>query len=156
MNFGAIFDVANTNASLVANFDSAGEEVLRETRNVMLVRRILDPATGNERPNTTQVLAEFVSNFEVSFRVDRRSGTNQPPLIETETDGTVINANPEQVRSVLISLGIRSPIEDPSIPFAAVTGANTRFEVNPDEKGSARVRHIRIEIPVMSVARRNL
>ena len=79
MNFGAIFDVANTNASLVSNFDSAGEEVLRETRNVMLVRRILDPATGNEWPNTTQVLAEFVSNFEVSFRVDRRSGTNQPP-----------------------------------------------------------------------------
>ena len=77
-------------------------------------------------------------------------------MIETETVSTVINANPEQVRSVLISLGIRSPIEDPSIPFAAVTNANTRFEVDPDEKGSARVRHIRIEIPVMSVARRNL
>ena len=156
MNFGAIFDTANTNASLVTNFANAGEEVLRETRNVMLVRRILDPATGNERPNTTQVLAEFVSNFEVSFRVDRRSGTTLPPMIETETDGTVINANPEQVRSVLISLGIRSPLEDPSIPYSAVTSARTRFEVNPDEKGSARVRHIRIEIPVMSVARRNL
>ncbi len=60
----------NTNASLVDNFATAGEGVLRETRNVMLVRRILDPATGNERANTTQVLAEFVSNFEVSFRVD--------------------------------------------------------------------------------------
>ncbi len=156
MNFGSIFDVAGTNASLVTNFASAGEEVLREKRNIMLVRRILDPATGNERPETTQVLAEFVSNFEVSFRVDRKSGTNQPPQIETETGSTVINNNPERVRSVLISLGIRSPIEDPSIPFSAVTDENTRFEVDPDEKGSARVRHIRIEIPVMSVARRNL
>jgi len=120
------------------------------------VRRILNPADGTVRPNTTQVLAEFVSNFEVSFRVDRRSGTTQAPLIEVETDPTVINDNPEQVRSVLVNLGIRSPLEDPSIPYSGVNDENTRFEVNPNEKGSARVRHLRIEIPVMSVARRNL
>jgi hypothetical protein len=158
MDFGELFffDLEGTNPLITTDFENAGQEALREKRNVMLVRRILDPANGNVRPNTTQVLAEFVSNFEVSFRVDRRSGTTQPPLIEAETDPTVINDNPERVRSVLIDLGIRSPLEDPSIPYSGVNDANTRFEVDPDEKGSARVRHLRIEIPVMSVARRNL
>ncbi len=158
MDFGELFffDLEGTNPLITSDFENAGPEALREQRNIVLVRRILDPADGSVRPNTTQVLAEFVSNFEVSFRVDRRSGTNQPPLIETETDGSVINANPEQVRSVLISLGIRSPLEDPSIPYSGVNDENTRFEVNENEQGSARVRHIRVEVPVMSVARRNL
>lgn len=156
MDFAQLFDLGGTNAVLAPGFASAGEEALREHNSVMLVRRILNPADGSVRPNTMQVLAEFVSNFEVTFLVDRRSGkTTAPsdPLIEAETD---INDIPQQVRSVLINLGIRSPIEDPSIPYSGVTDANTRFEVNPAEKGSARVRHIRIEIPVMSVARRNL
>jgi hypothetical protein len=34
--------------------------------------------------------------------------------------------------------------------------AGTRFEVDKDQHGSARVRQMRIEIPVMNVARRNL
>jgi len=158
MDFGELFffDLEGTNPLITDDFENAREEALREKRNVMLVRRILNPADGTVRPNTTQVLAEFVSNFEVSFLVDRRSGTTQAPLIEAETDPTVINDNPEQVRSVLVTLGIRSPLEDPSIPYSGVNDANTRFEVNPNEKGSARVRHLRIEIPVMSVARRNL
>ncbi|NND28758.1 MAG: hypothetical protein HKN97_09225, partial [Myxococcales bacterium] len=158
MDFGELFffDLEGTNPLITSDFENAGAEALREKRNIVLVRRILNPADGTVRANTTQVLAEFVSNFEVSFRVDRRSGTNQPPLIETETDGSVINANPEQVRSVLISLGIRSPLEDPSIPYSGVNAENTRFEVDENERGSARVRHIRIEVPVMSVARRNL
>jgi len=155
MDFGELFffDLEGTNPLITTDFENAGKEALREKRNVVLVRRILNPADGTVRPNTTQVLAEFVSNFEVSFLIDRNSGTTLAPDIVAETD---INDDPQQVRSVLIDLGIRSPLEDPSIPYSAVTAANTRFEVDPDEKGSARVRHIRIEIPVMSVARRNL
>ena len=153
MALGELFDLGGTNAILASDFETAGEDSLREKRNVMLVRRILNPADGNPWPNTAQVLAEFVSNFEVSFLIDRNSGKTLAPDIVAETN---INDIPEQVRSVLIDLGIRSPLEDPSIPYSAVTSANTRFEVDPDAKGSARVRHIRIEIPVMSVARRNL
>ncbi len=152
MNLGLLFDLDGTNANLADDFESEGEDSLRERDNVMLVRRILNPADGNPWDNTTQVLAEFVSNFEVSFLIDTKSGTNDPPVIEA---ATAINGIPQQVRSVLIDLGIRSPLEDPSIPYSVTTG-NTRFDVNPLQKGSARVRHIRIEIPVMSVARRNL
>jgi hypothetical protein len=156
MDLGLLFDLGGTNANLASDFESAGEASLREKRNVMLVRRILNPADGNPWPNTTQVLAEFVSNFEVSFLVDANSGKPLAPNIVAETDSADINDDPQLVRSVLIDLGIRSPLEDPSIPYSGVTDANTRFEVDPDAKGSARVRHIRIEIPVMSVARRNL
>jgi hypothetical protein len=153
MNLGLLFDLGGTNANLASDFESAGEDSLREKRNVMLVRRILNPADGEPWDNTTQVLAEFVSNFEVSFLIDQNSGTTLAPDIVAATD---INDDPQQVRSVLIDLGIRSPLEDPSIPYSGVNSNNTRFEVDPDAKGSARVRHIRIEIPVMSVARRNL
>jgi len=156
MNLGLLFDLGGTNANLASDFESAGEGSLREQRNVMLVRRILNPADGNPWPNTTQVLAEFVSNFEVSFLVDENSGKPLAPDIKAETDSADINDNPQLVRSVLIDLGIRSPLEDPSIPYSGVNSNNTRFEVDPIAKGSARVRHIRIEIPVMSVARRNL
>jgi len=160
MDFGELFyfDLEGTNPLITTDFENAGPEALREKRNIVLVRRILDPADGTVRPNTTQVLAEFVSNFEVSFRLDRNSGQPLAPDIvdADESDFTQINNNPQQVRSVVINLGIRSPLEDPSIPFSAVNAENTRFEVDDGEKGSARVRHIRIEVPVMSVARRNL
>ena len=67
-----------------------------------------------------------------------------------------VNGSPQQVRSVIIKLGVRSPVEDPSIAYDATMDAGTRFEVDKDQKGSARVRQMRIEIPVMNVARRNL
>ena len=68
----------------------------------------------------------------------------------------MINDNPEQVRAVIIELGIRTPVEDPSIDYSAIGDAGTRFDVDDATKGAARVRHMRIEIPVMNVARRNL
>lgn len=155
MDFDQLFfiDLEGTNPLVVDDFANTGKNDLREKRNVMLVRRILDPVTGDVRPNTTQVMAEFVSNFSVTFLVDSNSGNTTPPTIVQSADPT---SNPEEVRAVVIDLGIRSPLEDPSIPYTSNTSANTRFEVDAVQKGSARVRHIRIEIPVMSVARRNL
>ncbi|MBW1833010.1 MAG: hypothetical protein JRJ10_15175 [Deltaproteobacteria bacterium] len=57
---------------------------------------------------------------------------------------------------MIIELGIRSPLEDPAVDYGAVSDAGTRFEVDDGQTGSARVRQVRIEIPVMNVARRNL
>jgi hypothetical protein len=112
------------------------------------------------RLNSTQVVAEFVSNFEVSFILDTGSGTGTPTLSGDPVTGSSaesdVNANPQQVRAVIIELGIRSPIEDPTVDYGAVTNAGTRFEVDDGQTGSARVRQMRIEIPVMNVARRNL
>jgi hypothetical protein len=41
-------------------------------------------------------------------------------------------------------------------PFAFRDAGTTRFDVNKDVDGSARMRIMRIEVPVMNVARRNL
>ena len=58
---------------------------------------------------------------------------------------------------MIIELGIRNPLEDPSVEFMPILpDGGTRFEVNDSQKGAARVRNMRIEIPVMNVARRNL
>jgi len=122
----------------------------------VLVRRLLDSTTGKVRLNSTQVVAEFVSNFQVSFLLDTNSGSATAPTLSGSSDETTINANPNQVRSVIIDLGIRNPIEDPTLDYASNTDAGTRFEVNDAQAGSARVRHMHIEIPVMNVARKNL
>ncbi len=134
---------------------------LREAPNLVLVRRILDANTGDVQPNTTQVVAEFVTNFRVSFIMDQQSGTTNAPDLSTQpftgTDATTgttdVNAFPERVRAVVVELGIRNPLEDPNV---ASIQTPTRFDVDDTQRGSARVRNMRIEIPVKNVARRNL
>lgn len=131
----------------------------------VLVRRILDGKTGAVKTNSTQVVAEFVTHFEVSFMLDANSGQTtgaSPPTLgisKGSTAESAVNGNPERVRTVIIDLGIRSPLEDSTLEYNGDTDAGvvpTRFEIDKDAKGSARVRHLRIEVPVMSVARKNL
>ena len=160
MDFEGMFfiDLADT-ASPAFQLKDAGTSTF-ETPNRVLVRRALDSSDGTVRLNSTQVVAEFVSNFQVSFLLDTASGTASPtisatPLTGSSDEGT-INDNPQRVRSVIIDLGIRSPLEEPGIAFGSVADAGTRFEVDDIQTGSARVRHMRIEIPVMNIARRNL
>ncbi|MFW2388986.1 MAG: PilW family protein [Polyangiales bacterium] len=163
MDFTGVFDTALAPGHPAAALAPMDEDDLLES-NAVLVRRFLNPNNGAVLPQTTQVLAEFVANFNVGFLVDQkgtRTGnadiTDLADAIgETSADETAINSAPHNVRSVLIELGIRSPMEDPSIPAASNSALNTRFDVNEDQQGSARVRHIRIEIPVMTLARRNL
>jgi hypothetical protein len=162
MDFNGMFyiDLSDTSSpSYQLQSPDAGAGSLLEAPNRVLVRRVIDSSTGSPRLSSTQVIAEFVTNFAVSFLVDTNSGTTTAPLLALEDRSTGaendINANPQQVRSVIIELGIRNPLEDPDIPFAA-NDAGTRFEVNTSQAGSARVRTMRIEIPVMNVARRNL
>ena len=158
-NFEGMFyiDTADTtNPALELRNISVAD--LRESPNMVLVRRILDATTGDVRLDTTQIIAEFVTNFRVSFLIDTNSGgAGGPNLVATRASST-INDDPQQVRTVIIELGIRNPIEDPTIEKLAADGG-TRFDVDDAsqvQKGAARVRNMRIEIPVMNVARRNL
>ncbi len=151
-------DLDPTNPAFALKSVDAGS--FRESPNRVLVRRILDSTNGNVRPSTTQVIAEFVTNFRVSFLMDTNSGNATPPSLSSDpitgsSAASAVNSNPEQVRSVLIELGVRNPIEDPDLGKLATDGG-TRFELDSAQKGSARVRTMRIEIPVMNVARRNL
>ena len=159
MDFDGMFYIDLDPANPAFELHDAGASPF-EAPNRVLVRRVLDSVTGDVRPNSTQVVAEFVSNFRVSFLLDTNSGSATPsisanPITGSSAEGT-INATPEQVRTVIIDLGIRNPLEDPAIDYASNTDAGTRFEVDDTQAGSARVRHMHIEIPVMNVARRNL
>ena len=154
MDFSGMFYTDLSPSSPTFNIPDAGAGPF-EAPNRVLVRRVLNSTTGNVIPSSTQVVAEFVSNFQVSFLIDGGSGGPTASLTAT-SDETTINDYPEQVRTVIIDLGIRSPMEDPAIPYSTNTDAGTRFEVDDTQMGSARVRHMHIEVPVMNVARRNL
>jgi len=159
--FGDLSDTDNP----IHDVHALTEADLLEAPNRVLVRRILDATDGSVKANSTQIVAEFVTHFEVSFMIDANSGQTSgasPPalgLSKGSTAESTVNGNPERVRSVIIDLGIRSPLEDPTLEYNGDVDAGvvpTRFEVNKNAKGSARVRHLRIEIPVMSIARKNL
>jgi len=153
MDFSGLFSDSLLPSDPVYNIPAAASTF--ETSNRVLIRRVLDAADGSPRHSSTQVIAEFVSNFQVSFLIDTTSGTATPTLTASSNENT-INDNPEQVRSVIIDLGIRSPLEDPTIDTSWTPDGGTRFNVNATQTGAARVRNMRIEIPVMNVARRNL
>jgi hypothetical protein len=153
MDFSGMFASSLVTTDPTYNMPSAASTF--ETPNRMLIRRVLDAATGKPRHSSTQVIAEFVSNFQVSFLIDTTSGTATPTL-SASSNANTINDNPEQVRSVIIDLGIRSPLEDPTLDTSWTPDGGTRFNVNATQTGAARVRNMRIEIPVMNVARRNL
>jgi prepilin-type N-terminal cleavage/methylation domain-containing protein len=149
-------DVSDT-ASPVQALKTQDADDLRESPNRILVRRILDSSDGTVRNHTTQVLAEFVTHFEVSFLMDNKANPTDAPSLAIEPRNTAqaaVNARPEDVRAVIIRLGVRNPLEDRSVQYLADGG--TRFEVDDTQKGAARVRMMEIEIPVMNVARRNL
>ncbi len=157
MDWEGVFFIDTSPGNPALSLRDAGASSF-EAPNRVLVRRSLDSRDGSVRLNSTQVVAEFVTNFQVSFLLDTTSGTAAPTLdpstgSSAESD---VNANPQQVRAVIIELGIRSPLEDPTVTYGAVSDAGTRFEVDDGQTGSARVRQMRIEIPVMNVARRNL
>jgi prepilin-type N-terminal cleavage/methylation domain-containing protein len=164
MDFEGMFyiDLDPANPSFDLQGTTASD--LLESPNRVLVRRVLDSVSGNVRPNSTQVIAEFVSHFRVSFLLDSNSGNSTVGAsisanpVTGSSAQTTINASPQQVRSVIIELGIRNPVEDPGMvsSFNVVDAGVTRFDVDKDQTGYARVRNMRIEIPVMNVARRNL
>jgi hypothetical protein len=156
MDFDGMFSPSLVTTSPIYNMPAAASTF--ETSNRVLIRRVLDATTGNARLSSTQVVAEFVTNFQVSFIIDTDSGNPgdpTPTLIASSNENT-INDFPEQVRSVIIDLGIRSPLEDPTLDTAWTPNTGTRFNVSAAQTGAARVRNVRIEIPVMNVARRNL
>lgn len=157
-DFDGMFFIDLDPANPAFNLQNTSASDLRESPNLVLVRRILNANTGNVEPSTTQVIAEFVTNFEVSFVIDTAAAGSPPNLSVIGGDSSAqstVNNNPEDVRAVIIDLGIRNPLEDPSVDFGE-SDAGTRFEVDPNQAGSARVRNMRIEIPVLNVARRNL
>ena len=119
-DFDGMFFIDLDPANPAFNLQNTSASDLRESPNLVLVRRILNANTGNVEPSTTQVIAEFVTNFEVSFVIDTAAAGSPPNLSVIGGDSSAqstVNNNPEDVRAVIIDLGIRNPLEDPSVDF---------------------------------------
>ncbi len=149
-------------------------------KKIDLVRWLLDqdmsPIAG-----TREVVIEHVVDFQVWYRQDDPVGaTGAQPHVDMQwqselpdddvivigipaggspppLDGS-INANPENVRSAIIKISVRTAEEDPDFPFILrLAGAALhRFELNPNVAGAAHVRTIVTEVSLPNIAFRNL
>ena len=88
-----------------------------EAPNRVLVRRVLDSTTGNVQAQLHAGRRRVRQQLPGELLARHR-----PPAPATSTSATRDGLrrshdqrNPEQVRSVIIELGIRSPVEDPAI-----------------------------------------
>jgi prepilin-type N-terminal cleavage/methylation domain-containing protein len=129
----------------------------------------LDPTQSALFPNTiARTLLDYVVNFDVDFVVDTRSraGTGTLPCLVLFDDGVATSAPacastgwlPEGVRSVVITLSVRTPEQDPRFAWLARVAGQpvTRYQFNPGRPGAARVRTMRAEILVSNLAQAGL
>lgn len=145
-----------------------------------LVRYMLDQ-NMNVLPQTREVVIEHVVDFQLWYRQDdpvgamgskpnidvdwqsslpddRRIvigipiGASPPPL-----DGS-INAHPENLRSAIIKISVRTADEDTEFPFLmrGLGDPLHRYELNPVTQGAAHVRTLVTEVKLPNIAFRNL
>jgi hypothetical protein len=128
--------------------------------NAVLVRRELD-FNGVVIPNTTRIVMEFVADFQVDFVFDTQVTAGLPPNLVRRSDaaaGGILNVNPEQVRSAIVTLSARTRQHETRFGFVPradpATEPLTSYKVAPAAPGAARVRTIRSEILMPNVAYR--
>lgn len=158
-----VLDQAGLVAAGLSNLVSANPAAaqLGEVPAVLVRREVTftnDAACGatNPRPNTTEVMLEYVAHFDVDAIVDTAIPPNLPTLVfqdDAQVQATSVGVTqvtgPQQFRSLIVSLAGRTPTIDKNVPWvprAAVTEPLARFQVNAGDLYAARVRGIRSEI----------
>jgi hypothetical protein len=157
-----------------------GADPSRPFKKFDLVRWLLDQDL-NPIPGTREVVIEHVVDFQLWYRQDDPTGATgsgpnidldwQPQLPEDDViviglpagttppplDGTQ-NASPENLRSAILKISVRTAEEDPEFPFIArAPGAQLhRYELNPNVEGAAHVRTLVTEVQLPNIAFRNL
>lgn len=118
-----------------------------------------------EIESTAQIVLDNVVFFDVDFVSDKRDAGEAQPLFADVQDESGMNPNSEgsdgahRLRSAIIRVGTRGPREDPKLkwPYPGdrsdiVTEPMWRYDAVPDVDGTARVRELRIEVPLPNVA----
>lgn len=132
----------------------------------LLVRREVQfNAAATPIAGTERVIAEYVANFDVDLVMDDQVAPTGAPNLVVYRDGNAQNAvanNPHRARSALVSLSLRSRLEDPGFVFVARNAGDplTRFDVattaDANTNWAARVRTLATEVFLPSVAHRRL
>ena len=131
----------------------------------VLVRREIEfsethCSTSIVRPDSTEIILEYVANFDISAMIDVAIPPSLPVLnfvrgdqVQARSAGTAANEGPQQFRSLIIDLAARTPRSDRNFPWVArVAGAPLmRFQVNANDPHAARVRSIHSEIALLNL-----
>jgi len=145
-----------------------------------LVRYMLDQSLS-VIPETREVVIEHAVDFQVWYRQDDPVGATGPqPHIDMTWAGSLpederivvgvplgtspppldgsSSAHPENLRSAIIKVSVRTSDEDPEFMFVmrAVGEPLLRFELNPNTAGAAHVRTLVTEVELPNIAFRNL
>ncbi len=152
----------STDSSLSVLDDPSADPALQAAlgrTNSVLVRRELD-FNGSVIAGTTRIVLEFVSDLRYDFVFDTSGPGVAPNLVRlggTDAQG-ILNANPEQVRSVGIDLAARTRQHEDRFPFVPRADATrqrlTSYQVSPVAPGAARVRSLHSEVLLPNVAYR--
>jgi prepilin-type N-terminal cleavage/methylation domain-containing protein len=116
-----------------------------------------------ENPGNTRAVLDYVVAFNLEFTMNTSNTPGQndvyaPGLPTARWQPLAVNATPERIRAVSIDLAVRTPEQDPTLPWTQTGCANLRcFQVFPStgngaRRGSARVRREHAEVFVPNVA----
>jgi hypothetical protein len=114
-------------------------------------------------PGNTRAVLDYVVAFNVAFTMNGGTAPGDRDnysagLPPTQLGANTVNSNPERIRAVGIDLAVRTPEQDPTMPWSQAGCANLRcFQVYPSSgngarRGSARVRREHAEVFVPNVA----
>jgi hypothetical protein len=136
--------------------------------NVQLVRRELNPRDHTADLTPQRAILDYVVSFDVDFIADTRNRAvaANPPCLTVYDDGAVVTGTqpgcfdtalaadtPERIRSAIVTLSVRTPEQDPRFPWVTRAAGDpiTRYRFQATA-GAARVRTLRAEIPLSSIA----
>ncbi len=138
--------------------------------NVQLIRReVAFDGAATPVPGTERVVLEYVAFADYRFVVDQETNTGRPPNLVTLAGAAAqayLQNNPEDARSVIVTLAARTAEQDPRFPWVPSGAGNPPLGVPPSRyrvhaggggfQGAARVRSLRAEIVLPNLAHRGL
>lgn len=127
--------------------------------NIQLKRTEMSPVEPDVvfQAGSQTVILDYASMFNVQFIGNTQHGQDLPDVVNRTVLMNPMNPGerPEWVRSVIVEMATRSPIQDPRFPWpsAGTPDPVSRFLVHEDGRaGSARVRYARAEVFTPNIA----
>jgi prepilin-type N-terminal cleavage/methylation domain-containing protein len=119
---------------------------------------------GSRNAREERVVMEYVAAVELEVVWDRQRTPGAAPNLWRPAATALrqsedrARSNPEQARSVIVSLSGRTAEQNPRFPWVARPAASplTRYRVNPRLSGAARIRSASSEVFLPNLASRNL
>lgn len=117
-------------------------------------------APSTVRPDSTEVILEYVANFDLAAMVDVAVPPALPILnfergvrVQDRSAGSASNLGPHQFRSLVLELAARTPRSDRNFPWIAriADAPLMRFQIRADDTHAARVRSIHSEITLLNL-----